>query len=40
MFTDIDFSNYKNIKVIVDWKNCLDKKTINDLWIIYSGIWR
>lgn len=40
MFTDIDFSNYKNIKVIVDWKNCLDKKIINDLWIIYSGIWR
>ena len=40
VFTEIDFSKYKNIKVIIDWKNCLDKKNINDLWIIYSWIWR
>ena len=40
IFTEIDFTKYKNIKVIIDWKNCLDKKYINNLWIIYKWIWR
>ena len=29
-----------NIKVIVDWKNCLDKDSFGWSKIIYTGIWR
>jgi len=33
-----DFSKYKNIKLIIDGRNCLDVKKIRSLKISYSGI--
>ncbi len=35
-----DFSKYKNIKLIIDGRNCLDAKKIRALKISYSGIGR
>jgi UDP-N-acetyl-D-glucosamine dehydrogenase len=35
---DINFKNYKNLKLILDGRNCLNKKNIKKLNIIYKGI--
>ena len=35
---DINFKNYKNLKLIIDGRNCLNKKNIKKLNIIYKGI--
>lgn len=39
-FTKQNPTLWKNVKVLVDGKNCLDKKTFEDLGIIYKGIGR
>jgi len=39
-FKNIDFSKYKNIKLIVDGRNCLDKNKIKRSGIVYRGIGR
>ena len=36
----IERLNKSSIKVIVDWKNCLDKESFGWSKIIYTGIWR
>ena len=36
----IEKLNNSNIKVIVDWKNCLNKESFEWSNIIYTGIWR
>jgi UDP-N-acetyl-D-glucosamine dehydrogenase len=39
-FAGIDFGNPGNVKVIVDGRNCLDKKKIEAAGIVYRGIGR
>ena len=39
-FKNIDFGKYKNIKLIVDGRNCLNKNKIKKSGIIYRGIGR
>lgn len=36
----VDFGKYKNIKVIIDGRNCLDKEAIEKEGIYYKGIGR
>jgi len=37
---DLNLLKKYNIKVVVDGRNCLDKKAIRDLGIVYKGIGR
>ncbi|MFC2154827.1 nucleotide sugar dehydrogenase [Candidatus Altiarchaeota archaeon] len=39
-FSDLDFSKAKNLKVVVDGRNVLDKESIESLGILYKGIGR
>src|SRR3989344_1637047 len=36
----LDITNWKNVKLIIDGRNCLDKKKIEESGIIYDGIGR
>lgn len=40
LFKEIPTEKWKNIKVIVDWRNCLDKNALVNMWILYTWIGR